>query len=842
MSPRRITRRNNLKLLKLKIRNIRGVKRLDLSPNGETFAIVGNNGTGKSAVVDAIDFLLTGDMGRLMGRRGVSLRDHGKHITAEPSDCYVEGTFNVSGISVPVTLRRSFEDPTVLEAPCEALVRLEPFLAVALQRQYILNRESILRFISARPADRAALVQAVLNLDRVEELRQILTAASNNEKRGHDVARAARISAEAAPPETLGIAAWSDQAALDAVNRLRELLGGPRVESLADATRDLTPPGVLSRDAVAPPQEAPSDILGDIRRVGISVSEANEAQVNAWDEVLRTEATTLSASPEKARAARQIELVELGITLLDDATKCPLCDTDWNPEPLRRHLDAKAETGRAAAPSWNRLRETADSMLRWLADTEQSISRIVEAGRQGDEGSDPALLAQYSQALGLLRTALADPLSLILPFRERGRTLSEQLGMSAARELLRSLFRERQQVAAADPGQVAWATLIRAEENFKALTAAKRTEASALVSFSRLEALRTSFIDARDRELGELYNSVKDRFIELYKQLHAPKEQDFDADMTPSDAGLNLEVDFHGTGKVAPFALHSEGHQDSMGLCLFLALAERVQGARLEFCLLDDVVLAIDAGHRLNVAKLLKSLQTETQFLIATHELLWARQLQMEGCVNSRTTTRFIGWSLDGGPIEGHLSDLLEESEAALAGDNVRNAAASLRYDLESFFHFVADSIRAQPPYSLSGQYEMGAMYIACNEKLKELVKKAKQAAESWEQAEVVTALNEFDTRRSEARNGAQIADWAINANVHFNTWMNMTPEEFRPVLEAFKELCSLFKCETCGSTLRVILDGATPKTETCAGGCEPWNLEKRCQPGGARIRVGMSD
>ena len=612
------------------------------------------------------------------------------------------------------------------------------------------------------------------------------------------------------------------------MNRLRERLGGPRVESLADATRDLTPPGVLSRDAVAPPEEAPSDIIGDIRRVGVSVNEANEAQVNAWDEVLRTEATTLSASPENARAARQIELVELGITLLDDATKCPLCDTDWNPELLKRHLEAKAETGRAAAPSWNRLRQTADSMLRWLADTEESIGRIVGAGRQGDEGSDPALLVQYSQALGLLRTALADPLSLFLTFRERGRMLSEQLGMSAARELLRSLFSERQRAAAADPAQVAWVTLIRAEENFKALATAKKVETRSLTSLRRLEALRASFVDARNLVLGELYNSVKDRFIELYKQLHAPEEQDFDADLTPTDAGLNLEVDFYGTGKVAPFALHSDGHQDSMGLCLFLALAEKMQGARLEFCVLDDVVMAIDAGHRLKVAKLLRSLQAETQFLITTHEVLWARQLQMEGSVTSRTTTRFIGWSLGGGPIEGHFSDFLEESEAALADDNVRNAAASLRYDLESFFHFVADSIRAQPPYSLSGQYEMGEMYIACNEKLKELVKKAKQAAESWEQAEVVTALNAFDERRSEARNGAQITDWAINANVHFNTWMNMTPEEFRPVLDAFKELCSLFKCETCGSTRKVILDGATPKTVTCAGGCKPWNLQRK--------------
>lgn len=123
-----------MKLLELKIRNIRGLTRLDLSLNGETFAIIGANGTGKSAVVDAVDFLLTGDMARLSGRRGVSLQKHGKHVNAKPEDCYVEAIVNVPGITKPVSLRRNFRNPSKLIAPPEALVRLKPFLAVAAQR------------------------------------------------------------------------------------------------------------------------------------------------------------------------------------------------------------------------------------------------------------------------------------------------------------------------------------------------------------------------------------------------------------------------------------------------------------------------------------------------------------------------------------------------------------------------------------------------------------------------------------------------------------------------------------------------------------------------------------
>ena len=55
--------------------------------------------------------------------------------------------------------------------------------------------------------------------------------------------------------------------------------------------------------------------------------------------------------------------------------------------------------------------------------------------------------------------------------------------------------------------------------------------------------------------------------------MHKPDEPDFSAELKPEEAALNLEVDFYGRGKYPPNAMHSEGHQDSMGICLWLALS-----------------------------------------------------------------------------------------------------------------------------------------------------------------------------------------------------------------------------------------------------------------------------
>ena len=71
-----------MKILKLEIKNIRGIPDFQIEPKGKSLVIYGPNGSGKSAVIDALDFLLTGKIARLIGEgtEDVSLREYGPHI------------------------------------------------------------------------------------------------------------------------------------------------------------------------------------------------------------------------------------------------------------------------------------------------------------------------------------------------------------------------------------------------------------------------------------------------------------------------------------------------------------------------------------------------------------------------------------------------------------------------------------------------------------------------------------------------------------------------------------------------------------------------------------------
>ena len=66
----------------VQIRELRGIRELEIEPKRENFVISGPNGSGKSGVVDAIQFALTGEMSRLSGKGtgGLTVQRHGPHV------------------------------------------------------------------------------------------------------------------------------------------------------------------------------------------------------------------------------------------------------------------------------------------------------------------------------------------------------------------------------------------------------------------------------------------------------------------------------------------------------------------------------------------------------------------------------------------------------------------------------------------------------------------------------------------------------------------------------------------------------------------------------------------
>lgn len=123
--------------------------------------------------------------------------------------------------------------------------------------------------------------------------------------------------------------------------------------------------------------------------------------------------------------------------------------------------------------------------------------------------------------------------------------------------------------------------------------AMRRNEAAKLAS-SSAKAAYDAYCRVMEDELNALYDDVQEDFSTFYRLINGDDEAKFTAKLTPSEGRLDLDVNFYERGLFPPGAYHSEGHQDGMGVCLYLALMKRLFGQNFTIALLDDVVMSVD--------------------------------------------------------------------------------------------------------------------------------------------------------------------------------------------------------------------------------------------------------
>jgi hypothetical protein len=156
----------------------------------------------------------------------------------------------------------------------------------------------------------------------------------------------------------------------------------------------------------------------------------------------------------------------------------------------------------------------------------------------------------------------------------------------------------------------------------EAMRASKAAEHAAKLAKSAYD----TYCSIMENELNTLYEEVQSDFCTFYRTINEDEEATFSAKLTPSAGKLELDVNFYERGLFPPGAFHSEGHKDGMGVCLYLALMKRLMGDGFTFALPDDVVMSVDPGHRYQFCKLLNTYFPNTQFIITTHDRLWAEQ------------------------------------------------------------------------------------------------------------------------------------------------------------------------------------------------------------------------
>jgi recombinational DNA repair ATPase RecF len=819
-----------IRLEGLTICEFRGIRRLTISLNGSNFAVCGPNGTGKSGIVDAIEFGLTGNISRLSGKGtgGISVKDHAPHVDSRnnPDRARVIMQITIPTIQKTVSIERTVKDPfnpTIRPNDPDVLAVLAQ---VAVHPEVVLSRRELIRYVISTPGDRAKEVQALLQLNEVETLRTVLQKIANSCQREINPLKREREQAKEQLLRALGLPTLNSEKLLQAVNERRNILALGPIEVLTPTT-SLRDGLVSANTAVAPPRIAKAQAIADVQYLREKLSDIQSTPIAALFAVASTELSGLIADSALLQNISREKFLQTALGLID-ADGCPVCDTPWEPLDLKKHISDKIKRFDEASRKRAIAEKKVEPAIAIFTDLSAALEKVELYGQLLKPKIDISTIRD-------LRITLGTRLKSLLAFLPLSESISALEKLSFT------------------PGILATVTSI--ETGIASIPEPTKQDAARdylTVCHERLEAYRGIALRLKQAEerasltktisdtygkistgvLNGIYKEVEKEFSELYRFINKDDESGFSALLTPDTGKLGFEVDFYGRGYFPPGAYHSEGHQDGMGICLYLALMRYQFGKSFTIAVLDDVLMSVDAGHRREVCRLLKERFPDTQFILTTHDPIWLKHMRTVGLVSSKATMAFRTWNVDRGPTEWEDRDVWEEIRDLAKKNEIRASAALLRHYLEYISGEICHYTRAPVEFRGDAQFQLGDLLPAAIGRFKKLLKEGKQAADSWGKTNESAAISEREKEFTALVAQSQVENWQINPAVHYNEWENLQTADFLPVIDSFYQLIQGFVClnPKCGGIFYLLPERGPREELRCSCGGLVINLRKRQQ------------
>jgi DNA repair exonuclease SbcCD ATPase subunit len=599
--------------------------------------LTGRNGSGKSTVLDAVDFVLTGTINKyaVKGAKGGGLDDHiwwvgegapeSEHVTVgfvdENGEEFVLTRTRERGLELGEDIIGRF---CIGESPAEtwadtliqtSLIRDESIAALSLdlpeQARFAAVRAAIGGLMGTSHAKRtSALVSAAMGASSVQQRRVVdtqaelgqalraLTEARSVVEREADLVEAGRIirslvpELPEAPEERLEVLRRHIADRKQAASQLNELVA--RAEMLR--SRQLT----LQSDSA----------LVEVRKVHAEYEAAQQAEHRAREILTRAQQLEAAERGKDSFVTHMIELLDQGEALGLQDGHCPLCKAARTAEDFasaiaatRASLEMPGVRVARAAVATNQARQDLEQ-----AEAARAIAkkRVESIENQSNE------LAREGEALAAMLEQLNLTISAWEPDTIRESLFKKQ---DEAMRLEHALF-TLEASSAHDRVTALEIQVTRLRELLD-------EETAKLSSTQRAGDVAKQIDDAAreipNQVMTEQFDTVMPLLKELYQRLRPHTDwQEIEIDFGGRiRASLNFTV---GAGRNPQF-LFSSGQRRAAGLAFLLAIHLSRSWCRLNSLLLDDPVQHIDDYRALNLVEVLSAVRrTGRQVIVAVED------------------------------------------------------------------------------------------------------------------------------------------------------------------------------------------------------------------------------
>lgn len=760
----------------LTARYFRGIVDTTLEVNDRSVVLLGENGAGKSSFVDALEFFFTSRVTHLEGAQSVSTVRHAPHIHSTRDDTTIEVEFNNPNVRVTRTFK----------ALTGANAALQDYLRLGAESTFILRRKNLLDFILAQPGPRYQQLAAIIGVDDLDKTEKALLKARDDvENECHALTR--QVTAEEAKLKGLvSVKGDNDSQLLEALNqRLKTMQETPLMSLEEVEARKLS--AVAQSRAPVETQQAVQ-----VRSL-LNLAVTTLQQIGLPEEYSQLYATVVQLQQNAAEMRELLfqEVLVSGRRLIADFNleTCPLCSQPIDTASVLASIDQRVRKAQAINERSAAIAQLSNSITQQLRQQLTNLERLM-AGTQGRLGDSTSNIQRYAAwVLDIVQSLTVDPVDMQLASVEELQQATEVPGCA---QTIRAVVTELEtkkthlQPTVQDQKAVDLIDLLtRVMDSRNTLIQLRPRLVVKQAAHKEMAAICECFTSTKRAEVQGIYRQLEADIKRFFEMLHT--DEGYKGIRLEVDDGrrasTEIQMDFHDREQEDPRAFNSEGHLDSLGLCIFLAFVKRFNSG-FPLMVLDDVVSSIDAGHRQRICRLLFEEFPDYQLFITTHDYVWFEEL----CAHQRaynkghlfSNLQILDWSLDAGPRLDKYKPRWERAEDKLNNGDKDGAAADTRKALEVLLYELV--LATQTPVSLrrDGKYTVDTLYSPFISRFKKLAPNVYNAhATVFQNLDVNSIFGNLLVHNNPRAGSASI-------------------EEVRGFINAVKALEAMFTCTEC--------------------------------------------
>jgi len=735
---------------------------ISMEPDCKSMVVYGVNGSGKSSFVDAIEYVLS------EGRIGHLAHEYsGKKL-----ENAVPNTHKPQGKKTTLSVKFCDGSEVNTEIRSDGSTKTSGSIGPWDYRRTVLRQGEVVEFIQNTKGGKYSALLPLFGLQPMEVAAENLRQVAKNVENLSQLEARKAVLAQANLKRRAAFGAATDDQIVKKIAVLHE-----KYCSEKNSTKDAIPrckESVIAIDAKIAQLSADQARHIALRSVG---------NVDLKSDIGTVRATILKLAGElDPLISHKLAVLQPAETLLgklpdEGEVECPACGRLIGADKFRDHVRFELERLREIRETFN----ARNAAMGCLCD-DVKILKLSISKPEVKPWREEAARGELADCLDYLSTLNADAL----------RTACNEPDLQGIEKKLLPLIVAADSATAEAPASVK--ELLDDKQTVEAAKAAIESKGQA-ADVARADALAHLIraVEQTTREQIRLRSNaviaeISEDIKKMWSILHPGEAIEDICLYLPKDAdkAIDIGLKFHGKLLDSPRLTLSEGYRNSLGLCIFLAMARR-EAVHDRPVILDDVVVSLDRNHRGMIVQLLGEEFAGRQILLMTHDRDWYTELRQQLDEASWTFKTLLPYESPKIGIRwSHKTTTFDDARAQMK-ERPDSAGNDARKIMDVELALIAERLQIKLPYLRFEKNDRRSAY----DFLMRLVADAKKCFQVRTGTDFVAHEKAVETLSLADK---LLISWANRASHSFD----LTSSEASKLIEACEKAIECFKCSTC--------------------------------------------